>query len=211
MDTLTSVFVHNSKVYFHFEDSSVFLHFVIHNILTRYLIDNFFLTSVFGSCSVFCWQGMVSFILSYGKVFLEYLHWKSQMQLYDFFGSLQLPHVFVNCVEYFTSRLLLEEVLIQLQSCSGTEQTSPVRCDTLNDFVRLFKQAVASQELQDQTLYIVSNSVCMSSPIPAKRVWVMAIDNLDVKCVPYRAVCTKFLQRPHLKSVDGFFLLIYRL
>lgn len=92
------------------------------------------------------------------------------MQLYDFFCSLQLPHVFVNCVEYFTSRLLLEEILIQLQSCSGTEQTSPVRCDSLNDFVRLFKQAVASQELQDQTLYIVSNSVCMSSPIPAKRV-----------------------------------------
>ncbi|KAF4793913.1 Origin recognition complex subunit 5 [Turdus rufiventris] len=70
-------------------------------------------------------------------------------------NTLQLPHVFVNCVEYFTSRLLLEEILIQLQSCSGTEQTSPVRCDTLNDFVRLFKQAVASQELQDQTLYIV--------------------------------------------------------
>ncbi|NXX24572.1 ORC5 protein, partial [Nicator chloris] len=70
--------------------------------------------------------------------------------------TLQLPHVFVNCVEYFTSRLLLEEILIQLQSCSGTEQTSPVHCDTLNDFVRLFKQAVASQELQDQTLYIVS-------------------------------------------------------
>uniref|UniRef100_A0A8C3UNN4 Origin recognition complex subunit 5 n=1 Tax=Catharus ustulatus TaxID=91951 RepID=A0A8C3UNN4_CATUS len=70
-------------------------------------------------------------------------------------STLQLPHVFVNCVEYFTSRLLLEEILIKLQSCSGTEQTSPVRCDSLNDFVRLFKQAVASQELQDQTLYIV--------------------------------------------------------
>ncbi|NWH32055.1 ORC5 protein, partial [Chloropsis hardwickii] len=70
--------------------------------------------------------------------------------------TLQLPHVFVNCVEYFTSRLLLEEILIQLQSCSsGAEPSSPVHCDTLNDFVRLFKQAVASQELQDQTLYIV--------------------------------------------------------
>ncbi|RMC10364.1 hypothetical protein DUI87_13167 [Hirundo rustica rustica] len=70
--------------------------------------------------------------------------------------TLQLPHVFVNCVEHFTSRLLLEEILIQLQSCSsGTEQTSPVHCDTLNDFVRLFKQTLASQELQDQTVYIV--------------------------------------------------------
>ncbi|XP_064278032.1 origin recognition complex subunit 5 isoform X2 [Passer domesticus] len=74
--------------------------------------------------------------------------------------TLQLPHVFVNCVEYFTSRLLLEEILIQLQSrSSGTEQTPPVRCDTLNDFVRLFKQAVASQELQDETLYITDRNV----------------------------------------------------
>ncbi|NXQ10262.1 ORC5 protein, partial [Peucedramus taeniatus] len=85
--------------------------------------------------------------------------------------TLQLPHVFVNCVECFTSRLLLEEILIQLQSCSsGTEQTCPVHCDTLNDFVRLFKQAVASRELQDQTVYIVSNFILMSSPIPAKTV-----------------------------------------
>uniref|UniRef100_A0A674HIJ2 Origin recognition complex subunit 5 n=1 Tax=Taeniopygia guttata TaxID=59729 RepID=A0A674HIJ2_TAEGU len=74
--------------------------------------------------------------------------------------TLQLPHVFVNCVECFTSRLLLEEILIQLQSCSsGTEQTSPVRCDTLNDFVRLFKQAVDSQEVQHQTLYITDRNV----------------------------------------------------
>ncbi|KAM6288386.1 origin recognition complex subunit 5 isoform 2-T2 [Spheniscus humboldti] len=70
-------------------------------------------------------------------------------------NTLQLPHVFVNCVEYFTSRLLLEEILIQLQSYSETEQTSHVPCDTFNDFVRLFKQAVTSQELEDQTLYIV--------------------------------------------------------
>ncbi|XP_009571530.1 PREDICTED: origin recognition complex subunit 5, partial [Fulmarus glacialis] len=70
-------------------------------------------------------------------------------------NTLQLPHVFVNCVEYFTSRLLLEEILIQLQSCSEREQTSHVPCDTFNDFVRLFKQAVVSREFQDQTLYIV--------------------------------------------------------
>uniref|UniRef100_A0A663LRE6 Origin recognition complex subunit 5 n=1 Tax=Athene cunicularia TaxID=194338 RepID=A0A663LRE6_ATHCN len=71
-------------------------------------------------------------------------------------NTLQLPHVFVNCVEYFTSRLLLEEILMQLQSCcSEREQTSHVHCDTFNDFVRLFKQAVVSRELEDQTLYIV--------------------------------------------------------
>ncbi|XP_064361524.1 origin recognition complex subunit 5 isoform X3 [Dromaius novaehollandiae] len=71
-------------------------------------------------------------------------------------NTLQLPHVFVNCVEYFTSRLLLEEILIQLQNCSSeTKHASRMLCDTFNDFVRLFKQAVASQDLQDQTLYIV--------------------------------------------------------
>ncbi|NXV81094.1 ORC5 protein, partial [Atlantisia rogersi] len=71
-------------------------------------------------------------------------------------NTLQLPHVFVNCVEYFTSRLLLEEILTQLQSSSSEpEQTSRVRCDSFNDFVRLFKQAVESRKLQDQTLYIV--------------------------------------------------------
>lgn len=70
--------------------------------------------------------------------------------------------MFVNCVECFTSRLLLEEILMQLQSCSPeTEQTSQVHCDTFNDFVRLFKQAVVTQELQDQTLYIVSNTILM--------------------------------------------------
>ncbi|KAM6288387.1 origin recognition complex subunit 5 isoform 3-T3 [Spheniscus humboldti] len=74
-------------------------------------------------------------------------------------NTLQLPHVFVNCVEYFTSRLLLEEILIQLQSYSETEQTSHVPCDTFNDFVRLFKQAVTSQELEDQTLYITDRNV----------------------------------------------------
>ncbi|NWH72823.1 ORC5 protein, partial [Piaya cayana] len=74
-------------------------------------------------------------------------------------NTLKLPHVFVNCVEYFTSRLLLEEILMQLQSCSETQQTSHVPCDNLNDFVRLFKQALASKKLQDQTVYIVSNRI----------------------------------------------------
>ncbi|KAM6095343.1 origin recognition complex subunit 5 isoform 2-T3 [Chlamydotis macqueenii] len=74
-------------------------------------------------------------------------------------NTLQLPHVFVNCMEYFTSRLLLEEILIQLQNCSETGQTSHVPCDNFNDFIRLFKQAVASRELQDQTLYITDRNV----------------------------------------------------
>uniref|UniRef100_A0A8C2T3C0 Origin recognition complex subunit 5 n=1 Tax=Coturnix japonica TaxID=93934 RepID=A0A8C2T3C0_COTJA len=71
-------------------------------------------------------------------------------------NTLQLPHVFVNCVEFFTSRLLLEEILFQLQNYSSeTKQASHVPCDTFNDFVRLLKQALASQNLQDQTVYVV--------------------------------------------------------
>lgn len=76
------------------------------------------------------------------------------------FCSLQLPHVFVNCVEHFTSRLLLEEILIQLQNHSSeTKEAAHVPCDTFNDFVRLFKQAIVSQDLQDETFYIVSNLI----------------------------------------------------
>uniref|UniRef100_A0A8B9SGK4 Origin recognition complex subunit 5 n=1 Tax=Anas platyrhynchos TaxID=8839 RepID=A0A8B9SGK4_ANAPL len=71
-------------------------------------------------------------------------------------NTLQLPHVFVNCVEHFTSRLLLEEILIQLQNRSSeTKEAAHVPCDTFNDFVRLFKQAIVSQDLQDETFYIV--------------------------------------------------------
>ncbi|XP_043353287.1 origin recognition complex subunit 5 isoform X3 [Dermochelys coriacea] len=70
--------------------------------------------------------------------------------------TLELPHVFVNCVECFTSRLLLEEILTQLQNLSSeNKHGSHVPCDTFNDFVRLFKQEIITQELQNQTVYIV--------------------------------------------------------
>ncbi|XP_067420099.1 origin recognition complex subunit 5 isoform X1 [Emydura macquarii macquarii] len=68
--------------------------------------------------------------------------------------TLELPHVFVNCVECFTSRLLLEEILSRLQSLSSeNKHGSRVPCDTFNDFVRLFKQE--TKDLQNQTVYIV--------------------------------------------------------
>ncbi|CAM5085629.1 unnamed protein product [Eretmochelys imbricata] len=70
--------------------------------------------------------------------------------------TLELPHVFVNCVECFTSRLLLEEILTQLQNLSSeNKHGSHVPCDTFNDFVRLFKQEIITQDLQNQTVYIV--------------------------------------------------------
>ncbi|XP_030409674.1 origin recognition complex subunit 5 isoform X3 [Gopherus evgoodei] len=70
--------------------------------------------------------------------------------------TLELPHVFVNCVECFTSRLLLEEILTELQSLSSeNKHGSHMPCDTFNDFVRLFKQEIIIQDLQNQTVYIV--------------------------------------------------------
>ncbi|XP_048692364.1 origin recognition complex subunit 5 isoform X2 [Caretta caretta] len=70
--------------------------------------------------------------------------------------TLELPHVFVNCVECFTSRLLLEEILTQLQNLSSeNKHGSHVPCDTFNDFVCLFKQEIITQDLQNQTVYIV--------------------------------------------------------
>nr|XP_025034497.1 origin recognition complex subunit 5 isoform X3 [Pelodiscus sinensis] len=70
--------------------------------------------------------------------------------------TLELPHLFVNCIECFTSRLLLEEILTQLQNLSSEKKHgSRVPCDTFNDFVRLFKQETITQDLQNQTVYIV--------------------------------------------------------
>ncbi|ETE59599.1 Origin recognition complex subunit 5, partial [Ophiophagus hannah] len=49
--------------------------------------------------------------------------------------TLELPHVFVNCAECFTSKLLLEEMLRQLQCLFIKEEDhSFLSCDTLNDF-----------------------------------------------------------------------------
>lgn len=70
--------------------------------------------------------------------------------------TLELPHVFVNCIECFTSRLLLEEVLRQLQyHFAKEEDLPPPSCETFNDFIRLFKQATLTPQLQDQTVYVV--------------------------------------------------------
>nr|XP_016849482.1 PREDICTED: origin recognition complex subunit 5 isoform X3 [Anolis carolinensis] len=70
--------------------------------------------------------------------------------------TLKLPHVFVNCIECFTSRLLLEEILQQLQHLSTKEEDPPlVSCDTFNDFIRLFKQTTMIPDLQNQTIYVI--------------------------------------------------------
>ncbi|XP_051889855.1 origin recognition complex subunit 5 isoform X1 [Pristis pectinata] len=70
----------------------------------------------------------------------------------------KLPHVIVNCVECFSSRMLFEYILNQLQGnwlSSENERTSYLRCNSLNEFVLLFKQVVREQNLLNQTVYIV--------------------------------------------------------
>nr|XP_021483382.1 origin recognition complex subunit 5-like [Meriones unguiculatus]XP_021483383.1 origin recognition complex subunit 5-like [Meriones unguiculatus] len=71
--------------------------------------------------------------------------------------TLELPHAFVNCVECFTSRLLLEQILNKLNRLNSSESGCPteVTCETFNDFVRLFKQVTSAEHLKDQTVYIV--------------------------------------------------------
>uniref|UniRef100_A0A8C0SI69 Origin recognition complex subunit 5 n=1 Tax=Canis lupus familiaris TaxID=9615 RepID=A0A8C0SI69_CANLF len=71
--------------------------------------------------------------------------------------TLELPHVFVNCVECFTSRLLLEQILNKLNHLCSSEDgcSTQVTCETFNDFVRLFKQVTKAESLKDQTVYIV--------------------------------------------------------
>ena len=71
----------------------------------------------------------------------------------------QLPHAFVNCVECFTLKLLLEQILNKLSQLNSSEADCPteITCETFNDFVRLFKQVTSTENLKDQTVYIVSN------------------------------------------------------
>ncbi|XP_004676970.1 PREDICTED: origin recognition complex subunit 5 [Condylura cristata] len=71
-------------------------------------------------------------------------------------NTLELPHVFVNCVECFTLRLLLEQILNKLSHRSSEDGCSTqITCETFNDFVRLFKQVTKAENLNNQTVYIV--------------------------------------------------------
>ncbi|XP_060699136.1 origin recognition complex subunit 5 isoform X2 [Hemiscyllium ocellatum] len=72
--------------------------------------------------------------------------------------TLKFPHVIVNCVECFSSKMLFEQILNQLQGHSlslKNEYTSCLQSNTFNDFVLLYKQVVHKQNLHNQTVYIV--------------------------------------------------------
>ncbi|KAM4705544.1 origin recognition complex subunit 5 [Rhinophrynus dorsalis] len=72
--------------------------------------------------------------------------------------TLELPCSIVNCVESFTPRLLFEQILNQINNhCPGPENeySSLERCDTFNEFVRLYKKAISIHGLKNETIYIV--------------------------------------------------------
>lgn len=73
-------------------------------------------------------------------------------------STLELPYAIVNCVECFTLRLLFEQILNQLYNhrpAPDNEYSSYERCDTFNEFIRLYKKAISSQGFGNETIYIV--------------------------------------------------------
>uniref|UniRef100_F7CBD1 Origin recognition complex subunit 5 n=1 Tax=Xenopus tropicalis TaxID=8364 RepID=F7CBD1_XENTR len=75
--------------------------------------------------------------------------------LLSIFG--ELPCAFINCVECFTPRLLFEQILNHLHHhhpAPENEFSSKERCDTFNDFVRLYNRGMSELSLQE-TFYIV--------------------------------------------------------
>lgn len=79
---------------------------------------------------------------------------------YAFSVFVQLPSVFVNCIECFSSRYLYEHILNSLPlGRRGEKLTAPVTCDNMNDFVRHLKAEVELRKLQNETLYIVSQTL----------------------------------------------------
>ncbi|CAG2216495.1 ORC5 [Mytilus edulis] len=67
----------------------------------------------------------------------------------------KLPHVLVNCVECYSSRFLYEMILNSLHGNSVTESSDLVKCDNMNDFVRMFKQVSQEKGIDQETIYIV--------------------------------------------------------
>ncbi|XP_028664585.1 origin recognition complex subunit 5 [Erpetoichthys calabaricus] len=68
--------------------------------------------------------------------------------------ELKLPHAFVSMVECFTPRLLFQQILSQLSSLYPSLDEE-FHCETLNDFIRIFRQLSTSNVLDQQTVYIV--------------------------------------------------------
>ncbi|ELT87755.1 hypothetical protein CAPTEDRAFT_162477 [Capitella teleta] len=69
----------------------------------------------------------------------------------------KLTHIFVNCVECYSARLLFQRVLNELSGhvpSAANDFTSYSRCDNTNDFVRILKHLMQQKRLAG-TLYLV--------------------------------------------------------
>ena len=64
----------------------------------------------------------------------------------------------MNCVECYSQRFLYEHILNHLSGelSTLTESSSMMKCENMNDFVRLLKQVLIEKGLEKQTVYIVS-------------------------------------------------------
>lgn len=71
--------------------------------------------------------------------------------------KMKLPHVVVNCVECYSSRFLFEMILNSLHgnSCNVTESSNLLKCENMNDFVRMFKHVSEEKGIDKETVYIV--------------------------------------------------------
>ncbi|XP_033745770.1 origin recognition complex subunit 5-like [Pecten maximus] len=71
--------------------------------------------------------------------------------------TLELPHVTVNCVECYNQRFMYEKILNKLQGLRSymADPDSYLKCDNMNDFIRMFRQVCEDQGLNKQTVYIV--------------------------------------------------------
>ena len=76
----------------------------------------------------------------------------------DFLFIFQLPHILVNCIECYNARFLYESILNSLQGNASfhSDAGALLKCDNMNDFVRLFKQVSEERGLNEETVYIVS-------------------------------------------------------
>ena len=74
------------------------------------------------------------------------------------FEKLELPNIFVNCVECFNARLMFEHILNQLQQIDNkdcNQDTEFARCDNMNDFIRAMRKNVTAESFGKETLFIV--------------------------------------------------------
>ena len=79
---------------------------------------------------------------------------KALVSLFSFlFFSLQLPHVLVNCIECYSSRLLYESILESIEQLSGFQESIWKKCDAMTDFIRYFKNILGDNSYE--TIYII--------------------------------------------------------